>query len=289
MRRIRFHRPSNIEEALELKARHGTAGVPVAGGTDLLVALREESRSLPPLEVIDLTPLGSLRGIREEGGRLRIGPLVTHDEIERSRVLRRAAPLLSDASSTIGSPQIRNRGTIGGNVCTAASCADTLPPLVALGASVIVRSVRGTRNVAVEDFVLAPYRTALESDEVLTEISFPVLGDGERSAFVKLGRRNALSISRMSVAVILERGGDRVLRRVRIAAGSVLPTVRRFVEAESCLEGTIGDRAALEESGRALAQAMVEGTGRRWSTPYKEPVVAVLVRRAVAWAMGGER
>lgn len=288
MRRIRFHRPSTIEEALELKARHGDAGVPVAGGTDLLVALREESSALPPVEVIDLAPLELLRGIRYEEGRLRIGPLATHDEIERSREIQRSAPLLSDASSTIGSPQIRNRGTVGGNICTAASCADTLPPLVALGASVTLRSVRGAREVAVKDLVLAPYRTTLGPDEILTDISVPVLGDGERSAFVKLGRRNALSISRMSVAVILERGADRILRRVRIAASSVLPTVRRFIEAESCLDGTIGDRAALEASGQALARAMVEGTGRRWSTPYKEPVVAVLVRRAVARAMGGE-
>lgn len=287
MRRIRFHRPRTIQEALELKARHGRQGVPVAGGTDLVVALREESGSLPPLEVIDLTPLEPLRGVREEGGRLRIGPLVTHDEIERSRELRRLAPLLPDASSTIGSPQIRNRGTIGGNICTAASCADTLPPLMALGASVTLESVRGRREVGIEDLIPAPYRTILESDEILTGISFPVLVDGERSAFVKLGRRNALSISRMSVAVVLDRGGDRVLRRVRIAAGSVLPTVRRFLEAESRLEGTMGDRAALEASGQALSRAMVEGTGRRWSTPYKEPVVEVLMRRAVARAMEG--
>jgi CO/xanthine dehydrogenase FAD-binding subunit len=285
VRRLRFHRARTLEEALELRVRYGKESALIAGGTDLLVALREQSGSLPPVEVIDLTPVAALKEVVEEDGCVRLGPLVTHDQIERSGELRRLAPLLADSSATIGSPQIRNRGTIGGNICNAASCADTLPPLIALGARLTLERASGRREVKVEDFVLAPYRTVLEPDEILTGISFPVLGHGESSAFLKLGRRNALSISRMSVAVILARGEDRVLRQVRVAAGSVLPTVRRFTEAEECLEGSAGDGAALEASGRALAEAMVGVTGRRWSTPYKEPVIQVLVRRAVVQAM----
>jgi len=285
VRRVSFHRATTLDEALELRARFAGRGAVVAGGTDLLVALRAESRSLPFLEVVDISPVAALRGIAVAGGTVTVGALATHHELESDAELRRVAPLLGEACATIGSPQIRNRGTVGGNVANAASCADTLPPLVALGASLTLRSRDGSREVPAAGFVSAPYETALRPDEILTAISFHALESDERSAFRKLGRRNALSVSRLSVAVVLRRGAEGVLSDVRIAAGSVVPTVRRFPEAEACLNGSRGEDAALGAAGAALAAAMVQETGRRWSTPYKEPVVQAMVRRTVRAAL----
>lgn len=309
MRRIAFHRAASLDEALELRGRWGEAGTVIAGGTDLLVALRQESWTLPPLPVIDLTGVEALREIVidapgvGDAERVSLGALATHDAIERNDRLRRVAPLLCKASSTVGSPQIRHRGTIGGNIANAASCADTMPPLVALGALLTLQSRHGRREVPVAAFTSGPYRTILQPDEILTAITFPALREREGSAFLKLGRRNALSISRMSVAVVLERGDGGLVRNVRIAGGSVVPTVRRFPEAEACLEGmawteeagtrdeAAGGRVgeAIRASAAALAEAMVRETGRRWSTPYKEPVVQAMAARAIRAALGEPR
>ncbi|GAG44948.1 unnamed protein product, partial [marine sediment metagenome] len=230
-------------------------------GTDLLVALRKESCSLPSVRLIDISRVPELQriaiddhppdtgissdeagssvkacagdeaGSSDEAGNtrrscgdsrpwVRIGALVTHAQIEKSTELHKRALLLCEASAEIGSPQIRNRGTIGGNICNASACADTIPPLITLGAQLAIHSVRGKRHLPLEDAIPAPYETVLADDEILTEISFPSLPIGAGSAFVKLGRRKALSISRMSIAVALERDHSGNLRRVRIAAGS---------------------------------------------------------------------
>lgn len=280
MRRFGFHKASSLQEALELKAHFGTGGLLVAGGTDLLVALRDQDPSLPPVDVIDIGRLAELKGVFRQNGGIRLGPLATHTEVARSPEIRRWAPLLAAASAEVGSPQIRNRGTVGGNLCNASPCADTVPPLVALGAEATLRSVRGSRTVRVEEAVVAPYRTVLADDEILTDIHFAPIADGVGSAFVKLGRRNALSVSRMSVAVILGTG------IVRIAAGSVLPTVRRFPEVEGFLDGKAPAAELFDAAGSLLAAEMIRISGRRWSTPYKEPVVAVLLKRALARAAG---
>lgn len=285
MRPIAFHRATSVEEACALKARCGAAGIFIAGGTDAIVALRSGDASMDPLEVIDITGIATLRGVRREADAIRLGPLVTHAEAAESPLLRQSAPLLCQASREVGSPQIRNRGTIGGNIMNAASCADTAPPLVALGAELTLTSVRGVRRVRIEEAFIAPYRTVLADNELLTDIRFEALGEGTGSAFVKLGRRNALSISRMSIAVIAARETDGRLRGVRVAGGSVLPTVRRFPGVEGVLEGAELSPERLELAGCAMAEEMIHATGRRWSTPYKEPVVAALLRRAVIRAV----
>jgi len=143
------------------------------------------------------------------------------------------------------------------------------------------------------DFIKKPYQTVLEEDEVLDSIEFPSLPAGARSAFVKLGRRNALSISRMSVAVVLVEGTEGGFEEVRIAAGSVAPTVQRFGSAEKLLLGQKPSKESFTAAGEEVAAEMIRISGRRWSTPYKEPVVQALVRRALyramGWGDGGEK
>ena len=295
MRRIDFHTDSSIEELLDLKARFASDGLVLAGGTDLVIALRDESLSLPAAQVIDITRIAGLGGISVAEGdgtgsdtRIRLGPLVTHTRAELSPEIAKWAQLLARACSEVGSPQIRNRGTIGGNICNASPCADTVPPLVALGAELTIRSVRGTRTERLEDVITAPYKTSIARDEVLADIRFEAVPDSAGTAFIKLGRRNALSISRMSMAVIVDMAPDGSMREVRVAAGSVAPMVRRFPGVENLLAGKAPDNELLRAAGEELAREMIIISGRRWSTPYKEPVVATLLRRALARAVGLE-
>ena len=295
MRPFRFSRVTELQELLDFKATHRSEGLLLAGGTDLIIEIRKQSPWLEAVEVADMTGVEALEGIDspEAGGTVRLGALSTHAEVAGSALLARTAPLLTQAAAAVGSPQIRNRGTLGGNICNASPCADTVPALVALGADLTLRSIEGTRTVPLADFIEKPYQTVLRDDEVLQAIEFPPLPGAARSAFVKLGRRNALSISRMSVAVVLEEGPDGTLVNARIAAGSVAPTVQRFRSGEKVLLGETPSKERFEEAGREIAAEMIGISGRRWSTPFKEPVVASLVRRALframGWGDGGER
>jgi xanthine dehydrogenase iron-sulfur cluster and FAD-binding subunit A len=285
LRKLRFHRAGSLDEALALKAEFGARGRLLAGGTDVLVTLREESPSLPQLEVIDITAVEDLRGIRAEGDRIHVGPLATHREIAQSALLLERAPFLSRAAAEVGSPQIRNRGTIGGNLCNAAPCADTAVPLVALGAELTLRSVRGTRTVPLADAIDGPYHTVLSDDEILTAIRFEGVPSGAGSAFLKLGRRRALSIARLSIAVIAAAGNGGRLERVRVAGGALTPTVYRFRSVEDLLLGGAPTPEAVVEAGAELVGEMIRVTGRRWSTPYKERVAPAMLRRALSAAL----
>ncbi len=281
-----FHSPASLEEALELGARHGPRGRFLAGGTDLMVSLRRDGPPPDPLHVTDLSRLAQLRAIEPTDNGLRIGACVTHAEVVAqagSGALGAAcAAILAAACGSVGSPQIRNRATVGGNLCNASPCADSAPALLALDAVLILRSVRGSREIALDAAFEAPYRLAKAPDEILTHIRIPPVPAQTRGAFVKLGRRNALAVSRMSIAVALRQDADGLLSGSRVAAGSVAPTPRRFPEVEALLDGATPGQVLFEQAGRRLADRMVSLTGRRWSTPYKEPVVAALTARGLA-------
>jgi xanthine dehydrogenase iron-sulfur cluster and FAD-binding subunit A len=269
-----------IAEACDMLARHGREISILAGGTDLLVELRRATTKVPKV-VLDISGVAELRGIDEAGGSISIKPLTTHTELERSNLLRKFAPLLGPAASAIGSPQIRDRGTVGGNIMNAAACADTVPPLAALGATVTLRSKEGSRELALVDLFVKPYQTKARPDELLTGIRFPKLAPGARSAFIKLGRRNALSISRMSVAAVLEMGDDGRIVEARIVPGAAFRTWKRVPEAEEMLLAQKPNAKLFAAAGQKVSEEMIKATGRRWSTEYKEPVIAVLVRRAL--------
>jgi carbon-monoxide dehydrogenase medium subunit len=231
--------------------------------------------------VLDISRAEGLEGIAAHDDAIGVGPLTTHARLAGSPILLARAPLLAEAASLIGSPQIRNRGTVGGNIMNAATCADTVPPLIALGAEVILRSASGERRMQLKELFAGPYRTVARPDELLTEIRFPAPASRTRSAFIKLGRRNALSIARLSVAVVLRLDEEGRIADPRVVPGSAFPAWERVSEAEEMLAGAIPSRELFAAAGRAAAGAMVARTGRRWSTEYKEPVIAELVRRAL--------
>jgi CO/xanthine dehydrogenase FAD-binding subunit len=280
MRPFEYLSPRSLPEACTLLAELGPDARILAGGTDVLVEMRKPGSSSSK-SIIDISRISSLKGIEEAGDTIVIRPLTTHAEILHSKVVQQYAPLLRSAVAGIGSPQIRNRGTVGGNIMNAAACADTVPPLIALSAKIKLLSTRGERTVELSEFFLKPYATVAQQDEILIEIRFPKLPTNARSAFIKLGRRNALSIARLSVAAIVAKSEAGVVNDARIVTGAAFPKWQRVPDAENVLLGQKPSRTLFDEAGKKVSEALISFTGRRWSTEYKEPVIAVLVRRAL--------
>ena len=243
-----YQSPETLTEACRVLREWGPRGRIIAGGTDLVISLRKgESR---PQILIDVTRIPELRRIEEAGGKIRIGAAVTHGEIASSRLIQQYGKVLSDAASWVGSPQIRNLGTIGGNIANASPAADSLPPLMVLEATGRVLSSGRDKEVPLSDLFSGPYQSSLNPDELLVQVSFPKLAPDFRTGFVRLARRAAMAIARMSVAVVLRmiRGENRI-EEVRISAGAVTPTPHRMSEAESILTGKN------PEDSKVLAQA----------------------------------
>ena len=278
-------RPKTLNELSVALNRGVSQSLFIAGGTDVLVESRQ-SYFTPPQTLIDLSYLDDLKGIEENDGFIRIGALATHTEILQNPLIRQYAPLLAEACAQVGSQQIRNRGTLGGNICNASPCADTVPPLLALEAEVEIFGPDKTRRLPMEEFFVKPYRTVLQKNEALTAVYFPPLPAGYGSAFYKLGRRKALAISRINMAAVLKTDDSGLIKEVRLAPGSVFPVWKRVSAAENFLLGKKAGEENFQKAGEITAQEMIKISGRRWSTPYKEPVVAALVKRVLLMAAG---
>jgi CO/xanthine dehydrogenase FAD-binding subunit len=210
---VDVHVPRSVDEALELKAAHPGARL-VQGGTDLLVELNFD-RTRPPA-LIALDRVGELRGWRRDDGTIVLGAALTYAEA-MSAELAALVPALAEAARTVGSPQIRNRGTIGGNLGTGSPAGDALPPLLVGRSEVTVASVRGVRTLPLEAFLLGPKRTALADDEVILDVR--LRPSGASQTFMKVGPRNAMAISVCSLALSVDRERD----EVRAALGSAAP------------------------------------------------------------------
>lgn len=283
IRDVDIVRPKDLSQALEVRADLGDKGLPVAGGTDVIVELRGRKASGKTL--IDLTLVEALRGITEGDDGILVGALTTHEEAAGSALLRDRATALAQACSEVGSLQIRNRGTLGGNVANASPCADGLTALIGLSCTALVASAGGRRELPVEDLIERPYLTGLADDEIILSFRIPRPGEGARSHFVKLGRRDALAISRINAACLIEVDGATVTG-CQLAVGSVMPRTERVREAEAVVSGAPATAETARLAGEAVSRRMVEASGVRWSTPYKEPAVGAVVKRAVLGAMG---
>jgi len=279
-----YQSPETLTEACRVLREWGPRGRIIAGGTDLVISLRKgESR---PQILIDVTRIPELRRIEEAGGKIRIGAAVTHGEIASSRLIQQYGKVLSDAAYWVGSPQIRNLGTIGGNIANASPAADSLPPLMVLEATGRVLSSGRDKEVPLSDLFSGPYQSSLNPDELLVQVSFPKLAPDFRTGFVRLARRAAMAIARMSVAVVLRmiRGENRI-EEVRISAGAVTPTPHRMSEAESILTGKNPDEGTMKKAAQCISEAMIRWSGVRPSTAYKAPVVEALFLRCMRQAL----
>jgi CO/xanthine dehydrogenase FAD-binding subunit len=270
--------PKSLGEACDLLWHCKEKAKVIAGGTDLVIALRNGDSK--PECLIDITQIPELQGIEEKEGVITIGAAVTHSSVASSRVVQRYGRVLSDAASEIGSPQIRNLGTIGGNIINASPAADTVPPLIVLNAIGMIASKEGTREVPVPGLFRGPYKTHLKSHEILVKIVFPILSPGMKTSFVRLARREAMAIARMSVAIILQTKNDQI-EDIRVAVGAVTPAPQRMFEVEAILRGESFHEEILKRSSRKLSEEMIHSSGIRPSTCYKAPVLEALYGRAL--------
>jgi CO/xanthine dehydrogenase FAD-binding subunit len=282
--------PHSLEEALAIKAERPEA-TPIAGGTDLMVDLNFGRRR--PAAMIDLGHVGELGSWQQENGHVFLGAGLTYATIVRE--MPEFKPLVQ-ASRSVGSPQIRNRGTVGGNLGTASPAGDALPVLAAYDADVVVRSrARGERSMPWHVFLTGPKKTALAPDELVIGARWPLRrGPG---SFSKIGTRNAMVISVASVCLVV----DEENARVKVALGSVGPTILRATEAEQQIAAAMASSGAwqdpsitipdqvIDEFGELVAAAAKPLDDVRGTAAYRRHGCRVLARRAITWALSERR
>ncbi|MBS1253353.1 MAG: Carbon monoxide dehydrogenase medium chain [Anaerolineales bacterium] len=274
-----YYSPTTLDEVLDLLEQHAGQARIMAGGTDLVIELERGLRQAPT--VIDVTRIPDLDAVTlDDDGLIHLGPLVTHNHLVDSNIIIERAFPLAQAAWSVGGPQIRNRGTVAGNVITASPANDTITPLMALDASVTLASKQSRRTVAFEDFFLGVRQPALADGEMLIDIAFPAMRETERGCFIKLGLRRAQAISVLNVAVVLDFNGDTVTR-ARVAMGSVAPTVIRAPQAERVLVGSVLDDDAIDETARLASRAARPIDDLRGTAEYRREMVRRLTRRAL--------
>jgi CO/xanthine dehydrogenase FAD-binding subunit len=271
--------PETIAEALKL-LKTGKYGI-IAGGTDVIPQMRHSQAR----QLLDISKLG-LNFIKENDNTIEIGAAVTHTQLNSSPLIQQYLSLLATACGLVGSWQIRNRGTVGGNIVNASPCADSAPALLIYNAKVVLLSSQGQRSVNLSEFISKPYITAITSKELLHSFVCQKTDPNAGSFFFKLGRRQAVNISRMTLAVSLVKDANNKIVSAQIAVGSVFPTPSRVPELENMLTDQIATANLFGEVANMAAELMIKASGVRWSTPYKKPVLVGLMRRALINAAG---
>src|SRR4051794_542315 len=273
-----YFQPQRLNDALALLAQYGESARIVAGGTDVVVELSRGIR--PTSTLIDVTAIPGLRRIGLTDGIISLGSLTTHNDVVASPLCRQYALPLAQACWEVGAPQIRTRGTVAGNLITASPANDTITPLVALGAEIVLLSAGGERVLRLEDFYLGVRRTALASDELLREIRFPAMHENQRGRFVKLGLRRAQAISVIDAAVVLTFAGTTVTK-ASIALGSLAPTIVRAETAENFLTGKTLTPAVCSEAAALACAAVAPIDDIRGSATYRLQTLHNLLARTL--------
>jgi len=272
--------PKTLKEAVEVLCEHKKAATPLAGGTDLLLNMKR--RAIVPQYLIGLKNIPDLDMIAftEEQG-LRIGALATIHAVETSPEVKSKYPILSQAAATLGSIQIRNLGTVVGNVCSALPSADMVPSLVALGAQIKIINANGAKIVPVEDFITNVGQTVLAVDELVEELQVPPLPSHNGGTYIKYAQRGAKALGICNVAAWIAMDRD-VCTGVRICLGAVGQTPIRAVEAESLLRGNRFSEATVKAAGqKASEEAQPRSSPLRGSAEYRKTIVGVLTERAL--------
>ncbi len=283
-----FDRPTSITEVCEILDEYGNSAQLLAGGTDVLVNLKR--KRIAPERVVGIHRVSELGGLSTDRNEIRVGSLMTATEISENRTIARQIPFLGRAAAGLGSPPIRNRATIGGNLVTARPAADLIPPLMVLDAAVSLTSKNGTREIPVTRFVTGPGTTKIKDDEVLTHVIIPRNEAGTGGAYIKFGARHSCEISIVSVAafVSLTPAGRRIAS-AKIALGAVAPKVMRCAHAEEALAGQYPGDKAFAIAGKAAARAARPISDFRGSAKYRRQMVDVLTRRALSAACKAAR
>ena len=277
--RFEYILPRSLKEALDFLGDHGSQTSIIAGGTDLMIAAR--NGDVASRYVVDVSRLEEMRTIAVTEGTLSIGAAVTYTEIVNSPQIAQWAPILAQAAGYVGSVQIRNVGTLGGNVANASPAADSVPPLLVHRARVQIRSSSSERSEPLEEVIIGPYRTTLKPGEVITRFILEPLGDEYHWNFQRIARRRALSVARMNAAVIGRLDSSGVVEELRLSVGSITPEPSRMTGAEDHLKGKVPDPLLIQEAAEKVSLEMVRRSGVRASTEYKRPAVEGLVVKAL--------
>ena len=280
-----MYQPTTLQEASRLLKEKGPGGRFLAGGTDLVIAMKE--KGLAPEYIVDLKRLPGLSGIRRNSdGSIIIGALTTMREIETSKLLREKYPFLCQGAAEVGSIQIRNRATVGGNMSNATPSADVAPSLIALQAIAKVAGAGGERTVALEEFFLGPGRNALSPDEILTEITIPPTSPRLVGDYIKFSPREMMDLAYVGVAVVYSLK-DKKCADVRIVLGAVAPTPIRAKKAEAALEGQILSVELAANVGAIAAEEAKPISDVRSSADYRRAMVGAMTKRALLNAAAG--
>jgi len=284
MQPFEYRTPKNLKEVQQDLQQFGADAKLVAGGTALIIMMRQ--RLVRPTCLISLRSVRGLSGIAEKNGALSIGGLATHREVETSSLLRRRLPLLAETYRHVATIRVRNMATVGGGLAHADPNQDPPPTLIALGASVKASSVNGSRVIPLEEFFTDYYETVLKPDEVITEVSVPRLPPNSGGAFLKFLPRTADDYATVSAAAVVTLDkAKKLFADVRIGLGSVGTTPIRAREAEAVLRGQPVKAEALREAAEKAKRAVDPISDFRGSAAYKREMAGVFVRRALEKAL----
>ncbi len=283
-----YQRATSIDHAVAILDHHQADAMIVAGGI-VVGSLINQRLTIPPV-LVDISRIAELKTLEEAPrGGLLIGPLVTHDEVLRSPTVKRHAPLLFAIASEISCNRLRNRGTLGGSLCTVGGQGDPATGLIALGGTLRLRGPRGTRTLPVEEFYKDPFSTDLSPDEILDQVFVPPMPQHALYAFGKHGPRSAMDWTQITVAVVLQEGADGRIETIRVGLNGVGPTPSRTLHVEAALLGQRTQNFAWAPVLAGLEKDVEPDGDLIFSSSYKLHLAGVLLRRTVqrALATGG--
>jgi CO/xanthine dehydrogenase FAD-binding subunit len=284
---LEMYQPTSVREASRLLKQHGPGGRFLAGGTDLVIAMKE--KGLVPKYIVDLKKIAGLAGIRENSdGTISIGALTTMRDVEVSALIQQKFPFLAQSAAEVGSIQIRNRATVGGNMANATPSADVAPSLVALSATAKIAGEGGERSLPLEDFFRGPGQTVLAADEILTEVTIPRTSPRLVGEYIKFSPREMMDLAYVGIAVVYHLGEkDQKCSDVRIVLGAVAPTPIRAKKAEAILEGQTLSETVAEKAGAMAAEEAKPISDVRSTADYRRAMVGAMTKRAILNAAAG--
>lgn len=281
MNKKNYITPSSLEEVLGILSKKNGKSTVIAGGTDLIIRMRSQSIELGNIVDLRLLPLDY---IKVEGDFILLGACVKHNAVIESQLLSKYCPALIEAAKQIAGPSIRNQGTIGGNLVNASPAADLAPPLLIYDTSVVLVKAGSKREVPLTDFFISPGETILADDEILTEVRIPVIYSNTAAKFIKLGKRNAMTISVVTTAVRLTMDQMGHISQARIALGAVSSKPIRAKQAEEILKGKFPSVELFIEAGQIAGRESSPVSDIRASAEYRRKMVSVLTKRALVTA-----
>ena len=273
------YKGSSIDEVVELLGKYRENAKIIAGGTDIVIALRNEK--IAPKALIDISNIEELKSIKDEGEFIKIGAGVTFTQIVESPWFRGNLQGLYKACRLVGSPQIRNKGTIGGNIANGSPAADSIPPLICLDSTITLASKAGGRKVLLEDYYKDKSNYGIKEDELLISIDFKKPTENQVLNFAKLGLRKALAISRISMATFLELDEKGQVKIIKVASGSLGKYPMRELEVEDYLMGKPLHNSVIDEAVKVLQESMDKRLKGRSTLPYKRIAVESMLKESI--------